>query len=128
MSESGSAGVLADNDLDAIVATEFFCLDWLIGSRVGEHRSDMDARLVRENGLADQRFVRRNQVACVTADRLSELGKFCRFQIRFDAVSDLKGHGDLLQRCIACTFAKTSHRHVDMFHAGFPRGQSIGCR
>ena len=86
----------------------------------------MDAALVRERHLADDRLVHRERDAGVAGDKDRERIDLLFLDPGLVTIEDFKRHHDLLKRRVACPLAKAVHGHMGTGGPGFQGRHRVG--
>ena len=99
------------------------------GFRIFQHAILVDTAFVRKCVFPNNRLVKLNREprhSRNTTRDVHQLGGIYFCVIGHDITADLQCHDDFFQRCVACAFAQTVDRTLNLTRAPCNRGQGIG--
>lgn len=128
--ESGATGVLAHHQVGAALP-HILGLHDLVGAPILEHAVLMDAALVGEGVLADDRLVELNRKAGNRRNIAAGPGDVLGLDAGVVAqmvTANFQRHDDFFQRRIARPLADAVHGHLDLSSSALNTGQAVGNR
>src|SRR5581483_6617954 len=124
--ESVAAGVLAEDDLAALLA-DLGGVDDLVGRALGQHAVLVNAGLVGEGVSSHDRLVVLDRITSEAADEAARAGQLLRVHLRVEAVelvgADLQRHGDFLERGVAGALAEAVDADLHLAGAVLDAGE-----